>query len=300
MKLVLLYSPDGFDLDVLDNQKDLYKKLGCKVIWSNKIMPCDLIVILRANEKTQVVFPENTPLLFIDYSGQNVLDIFRKVKHENKRCITSRKNHNNLKDVYFGHPFVSIKRFSLPLKPKKFDFIHIGNYKERKKIKNLNKYFIEYINEVGAYVWGKNWQNSNFKNSKYMGPMHPKDVSLTYCQSKNSLGIKHDFQLGTAISGRYWQSTLNGCALYVEDEYLIDEIPGIFLYGTKSNISREDLRIKAIKYWEKQNKLQTEISTELLNSSNFSYNLFTYYFYKIKGSLYKIYRTLTYGIKKKY
>jgi hypothetical protein len=297
MKLVLLYSPDGFDLDVLENQRDLYGILGCKVIWTDKIFPCDLIVILRANEMTPLKFPEQTPLLFIDYSGQNVLDVFKEINHNNKRCITSRKEKNIIEDISFGHPFVSLERYSLPLKTLKYEFIHIGNYKKRKQIKLLNQDFIEFINGVSAFVWGKNWPKSSFTKSKYMGPMQPKDVSKTYSQSKYSLGIKHDFQIGTAISGRYWQSTLNGCSLFVEDEYLAKEIPGIYLYGSKINDSRKDIQNKARDYWKNQNNLQLNISRELLAKSNSSLNLIRYCFYKIKGWAYRAYRNLTYGIK---
>lgn len=298
MKLVALYSSDGFDLDVLENQIELYNELNCKVIWVNKIVKCDLLVILRCG-KNLLNINFNQPTLFIDYSGQDVLNAFSNLKLENKACITSQKNKSHINNVFFGHPYISLKLFSRSIQKIEFNLIHIGNYKPNRLIKKLNMLFIDYINENKVTVYGKNWPIDLFTKGEFKGPLNPEFVSELYSKSVVACGIKHEFQIGRAISGRYWHAPINGCALYVEDEYLVSEIPGIYLYGSELLESRETLQERAINYWSNQNKLQIDLSNSLINKSNFRiHNWLIYIRFRLYGLLYKKYRFLTYGIKK--
>ena len=51
-KVACIYSHDGFDLDVLLNQKDLLKQFKFSSIISDRIIKCDLLIVLRADLKT--------------------------------------------------------------------------------------------------------------------------------------------------------------------------------------------------------------------------------------------------------
>lgn len=300
MKVVLLYSTDGFDLDVLENQRQLYLALGCKVIWGGILVPCDLIVVLRCMREDVIIAPSDTPLMFLDYSGQDVYEVFENTLSTNKFCITSQKSLEDGKFVYFGHPYVSIESQSSNLSELQYTYVHIGNYKPKRTINNINSLFVNYCNAVNCNVWGKGWEDVPRNGFTFHGPLRPEKVSDVYSRSRFALGVKHDFQIGRAISGRYWHAPLNGCVLFVEDPYLLDEIPGIYLYGYEGYIpGREEIQRGARDYWEESNKLQKKLSIQLIQKvkTKFWKNIFIFYTFRIYSKLYENYRLRSYGKK---
>jgi hypothetical protein len=300
MKLVLLYSTDGFDLDVLENQKDLYTSIGYKVIWGSRLIQCDLIVVLRCEMNDVISIPKSTPVLFLDYSGQDVLTVYNNTDGKYKYCITSQKYYHDAKTIFFGHPYVSIDRYSLPLSELRYDYVHIGNYKKGRWIDVLQVSFIRYCKDVGCHVWGKGWTEEDLSRLNYYGALRPEKVSEIYSSSKIALGVKHNFQIGKSISGRYWHAPLNGCLLLVEDEYLVGEIPGIYLYtNSECSISREEIQAEARVFWNKSNELQKELSLKLMREAHTENWKKILYFliYKYYSILYEKYRLWTYGKK---
>lgn len=295
MKRVALYGEDGFDLDVLTNQIQLYESLGCSVAWAKSYVPCDLWVVLRGKRGHFLDVPEDQPCLFVDYTGHDVLEWYQTAKLDHKRCITSQKNQEDqTSGTYYGHPYVDVTSFTRPLTNLAFDFVHIGSYKHD-PARDLTQFdFIAELERTPCQLWGKFWDQTPLKH-RWNGPLNPSKVSEVYAQSRVALGCKYTHQLGKSISGRYWQAPINGCALWVDDDYLTDEIPGIFSYGTTDIPSRASIQTQATSYWQNQNKLQRSLSLDLLAQSRpkgFSELIWAYR--KFQGTAYRHYRLLTY------
>jgi hypothetical protein len=296
MKLVALYGEDGFDLDVLTNQIALYRSLGCRVVWSKKYVPCDLWVILRGKTGNFIPIPKDQPCLFLDYSGHDVLAWFQSSTVNHKLCITSQKHAENQEQgIFFGHPFVSIQDFQKEVAPLRYTKVHIGSYKnDPLRDPDLIDFHSE-LERNACVVWGKYWDKVALQHAEWKGPLSPKKVSSVYAQSLIALGCKYQHQQGKAISGRYWQAPLNGCALWADDSYLIDELPGVYPYGTTNLPSRNELQDTATNYWKAQNQLQTSLSTRLLTNPRPSTSSRAYWYrHALIGALYRAYRIFTY------
>lgn len=287
-KIVLLYGDDGLDPDVLLNQRDLYQNLGAIVIVSSKVLPCDYMVVTRVTSAVDFVNSNYRRLnsipyiLFLDYSGQQCHMAFSLLQHSNKRLITSRKEING-KNVTFGHPYVSIDRWTSRLIDGKrcYNCIHIGNFKKASKSDPLIGTFSEILKCNEIDVFGGFWPQIG-KNTRFHGKIDVDEVSDFYSQAVLSIGIKHPFQRGKAISGRYWHATLNGCHLLVEDDYLSDEIPGLIVYKCDTSFSLSQLpkveSPKALKklaryYWNNSNKIQMSFAVEGLALSKRKYKV---------------------------
>lgn len=273
-KFACIYSSDGFDNDVLLNQIDLLRQLNYKFIYSDKVLSCDLLIVLRAEKDVfpfQSVNKNNIKhALFIDYSGQDVHIVFEKCEHPSKYLITSRPKiiGNN---IFQGSPFISINRWIHNRKTdsyKKYDIVHIGHFKKNSSYDGLIQVFNDQVKKHNVDVFGNGWKD--IVNAKYYhGHIDVKSVSKIYSESKLAIGIKHPFQRGLAISGRYWHAPLNGCLLLVEDDYMCDEIPGIIKINYEADdikvisntykIDSRNIQVQAINYWTKSNELQLEI-----------------------------------------
>jgi len=274
-KVACIYSHDGFDLDVLLNQKDLLKQFKFSSIISDRIIKCDLLIVLRADLKTfpleELTSETVSQVLFIDYSGQDIHKVFFQSLHPNKYLITSKQDLVG-ENIFFGFPYVSLERWidnsQKSISEEQLNFVHIGNYKSNSKNDSLIEHFNNVILQTGAIVFGFGWEKI-IPVKNYMGAIKVEDVSKIYSKSKFALGIKHPFQRGNAISGRYWHATLNGCFLLTEDSYLQDLIPGIksisydenfdlnFLLGQSHD--KEIIKNQAFEFWQNSNKLQYEI-----------------------------------------
>jgi hypothetical protein len=280
-KIACIYSEDGFDRDVLLNQIDFLKLANFNYIFTNKLIKCDLLIVTRIVNNIFTKFVKNNILseikmiLFIDYSGQNCHNVFREIEHPNKYLITSRIELKE-KNVFFGHPYVSINRWKSSVvqsDKKKYNCVHVGHYKHDSSSDFLIKKFNEFISKNNVHVFGDRWSNV-LRAKNYHGKVNVSDVSAIYRNSKFAIGIKHPFQRKVAISGRYWHATLNGCALFVEDDYLLDEVPGLFLIDF-NNVSDFDfdkiiydssnIEKLALDYWQNSNKTQFELLNNLTN-----------------------------------
>jgi hypothetical protein len=306
-KIACLYSHDGFDLDVLLNQKDLLAENGFFTIATSKIIKCDLLIVLRANSNTFPFYNLNTEnvgrVLFIDYSGQEVFQVFFNCNHPNKYLITS-NNQLNGNGIFFGFPFVSIKRWvrknSQENQNRSIRFIHIGNYKFSSNADHLIQFFNDAIKSLETIVFGSGWEKV-LPKVLYKGAVSVEKVSDIYAKSQIALGIKHPFQRGNSISGRYWHAPLNGCALLVEDLYLADLIPGIiyvdyrsdlkYINGLKTNSTQ--IQKNALLFWDESNKLQLSLINTgedvIVKSTS---DVFKYTFYWITNLFYQNFKDL--------
>jgi len=276
-RIACVYGEDGLDPDVLLNQIDFLKKYGFSVVFATQLIKCDLLIITRLENNiflerlNSTIINDIKMILFLDYSGQNVHQVFRETVHSNKHLITSRDSFMG-KDIYFGHPYVSISRWKMRNSPgisRIYNCIHIGNYKFFSNYDNFIVSFNEIVMRNFVHVFGNFWPEIG-TNSFFHGKLKLNKVSKVYSESKFAIGIKHPFQRGAAISGRYWHATLNGCALLVEDDYLLNDIPGLHFYKCSSNLNLtnilnkivhdpEELRNSAFIYWTESNKLQESL-----------------------------------------
>lgn len=276
-RIACVYGEDGLDPDVLLNQIDFFKKHGFRVVFGSKIIKCDLLIITRVSGNdfqegiNSLLISQIRMILFLDYSGQNCHSVFNGINHKNKYLITSRDNFVG-KDIYFGHPYVSIPRWKIEntnYMNRVYNCVHIGNYKFFSNFDKFINNFNEIVSRNSVHVFGDFWPEFG-TNPLFHGKLKLKEVSKIYRQSRFAIGIKHPFQRGVAISGRYWHATLNGCALFVEDDYLINEIPGLHFYNCTSNLNltntlnrtvhdSDKLAYSAFSYWTESNKLQISL-----------------------------------------
>ena len=281
-----LYSQDGFDLDVLLNQIDLMKSLKLSFLFGDQIQKSNLLIILRIEnyDKFKKEFDSSKvkSALILDYSGQETLKVVSLFKEINIPYygITSDRLKVQPK-ILFGHPFISIDRWifdSTKTFSKSPKILHIGNYKGIQSKDNIvNILTNKILNSSEEFLlYGSNWPNS-IDRSCYKGPISVQNVSKEYSRHNLSIGVKHPFQRGKAISGRYWHAPLNGCQLIVEDKYLSKEIPGIIYFDfNKLNttkfrqvidkvnfINSSDVKREAKKFWEKSNNISIELIEKL-------------------------------------
>jgi hypothetical protein len=183
----------------------------------------------------------------------------------------------------------------MPLADLQFDFVHIGSYK-LDAARDLNSFdFIAELERTSCHIWGKFWDQVPLTKARWLGALNPKKVSETYAHSRIALGFKYTHQLEKAISGRYWQAPLNGCALWVDDDYLNGEIPGTFSYGTNELPSRTSIQKQATTYWQQQNELQRSLSRELLAQPRpKEFSVLRWIYHRLEGMAYRNYRLFTY------
>jgi hypothetical protein len=276
-RIACVYGEDGLDPDVLLNQIDFLKKYGFRVVFATKLIKCDVLIVTRVIENgfveriNTLLVSQIKMILFLDYSGQNCHRAFKEIVHRNKYLITSRGDCRG-EDIYFGHPYVSIDRWRMTpqsCKSRIYDCVHIGNYKSFSKDDKDIMSFNEIISKNFVHVFGDFWPGIG-ANPFFHGKLKLRMVSKIYRESNFAIGIKYPFQRGQAISGRYWHATLNGCALLVEDDYLINEIPGLYYYKCDSNLNLKNIMNQIVHspleleksaniYWSASNKLQCSL-----------------------------------------
>ena len=289
-RIAFIYGEDGLDPDVLLNQIDFLKKYGFRVVFGTKLIKCDLLIVTRIIEngfferKNTLLISRIKMIIFLDYSGQNCHRVFKELVHRNKYLITSRDDCRG-KDIYFGHPYVSIDRWRMKTQSHSsriYDCVHIGNYKVFSKYDKDIMSFNEIVSRNFVHVFGDFWPEIG-ANFFFHGRLKLSMVSKIYRKSNFAIGIKYPFQRGCAISGRYWHATLNGCALFVEDDYLINEIPGLYYYKCDSNLNLKilidqivhspgELEKAAYLYWLESNKLQCSL-LDFLDETKVQYQL---------------------------
>lgn len=99
------------------------------------------------------------------------------------------------------------------------------------------------------------------------------------------------FQRNVTFSGRFWQSTLNGCYLISEPGYYTNIIPGVietnyetenFNKAIHTVTNRNLLKKQAHNFWQKENdkirSIISSISPKSEKQKSFELLLFIYYF----------------------
>ena len=158
-----------------------------------------------------------------DYGGWGYDSFVNSVDHKKTYIFsTSEKTKERLiKNLGFPqeHIFIALPpvETSLWIAKKtriKYDFVHIGNYKNIEDDDNVRKSFLDCMLQLKVDVWGLGWINN--EKGKYHGKVGLFKVSDIYSSSKYALGLMYPFQRNVTFSGRFWHAPLNGCYLFTE------------------------------------------------------------------------------------
>lgn len=273
MKTCLIYGQNGLDLDVTFNLRSFYKILGFWVVFSEKLVSADILVILRGVDKPLEMAKCNFGIVHVyDYGGWSYDALVKSLNYktttifstfpETRQRIISELEFPE-KNIHIAFPPIDIQLWSKSLKPIKYEKVHIGNYKPIDGNDIINIRFNKAIIDYNVNVWGLGW-NGFIDMSFYHSKLGLFEVSNIYSQSRFAFGLMYPFQRNNTFSGRFWHATLNGCYLLSEPGLYTSDIPGII----ETDYSNEDIVNKCVfdydrnklicdakEYWSKQFQL---------------------------------------------
>jgi hypothetical protein len=273
MKICLIFGHDGgLDLDITLNLVSFYKKLGFKTIYSTKLYNADLLVVLRAIDKSIDLSTYYYQMIHVfDYVGWDYDRFLASIDHQITYifCTAEKKRQSIIEKCRFpeNHIFVVFPPVETSLwiakeQNRKYDFVHIGNHKFSVSTDSdpVKAKFDKILQTLNVDVWGRRW-NDIVKKELCHGEIELFNVPKIYAQSKIALGLMYPFQRDVTYSGRFWLAPLNGCFLISEQGLYTREIPGIIesnytFLDIKNKINAEldktELKEVAKKYWDKQ------------------------------------------------
>lgn len=266
--LCLIYSDDGFDQCVLFNLMHLYKTLGFLVTFSNRVIDCNLLVIIRGSSITLPdYFDRNIPIHVYNYVGNDITNILGEISENPYFVIAPSQDLLDFNQVDSDRGVIAFppvytqawisqaRRTSTSTYP----LVHIGNRK--KTLGALSDPYakaLETLTSSGRVdVWGRGWRRREIAKGKYHGYVEVFNIKHIYCRTEIALGLLYPFQrkLGT-FSGRFWQAPLNGAMLLSEANRFIGVIPGVYEtdlvnidLDVRRKYSRDDIADASICYW---------------------------------------------------
>jgi hypothetical protein len=296
MKTCLIYGHNGLDLDVTLNLRSFYNKLGFSVFFSEKLLDSDLLVVLRAVDKTIDITPFSFALVHVyDYGGWDydafVRTIDKKITYifctsEVKRSRLIELLHFPKEQVFVALPPVDIKLWSKKIKEVKYNIVHIGNYKPITEKDAIKERFNETIKHFKTHVWGLGWQ---LERGLYHGKIGVFSVSGIYAHSQFALGLMYPFQRDVTFSGRFWHAPLNGCYVFSEPGFYCKKIPGVI----ETDYSIEDIEKKTSVIIDRI-ALQNEVKEFWLKQNDATLALVVPTLNHIKGTEFRLKKILTF------
>jgi hypothetical protein len=267
---VLIYGHDGFDPDVVRNLRSFYGQLGFRCFQSRRLLPADVLCIIRAPESEMRV-PAYSQIHLFDYVGKDVAQTLSGYAHPEDVHIFSSSPARVARirelistrgmGIHVQLPPVDVLAWRKRRARECFGVVHIGNYKPYYSEANADPFasrFLSRIQDGSVKVWGRGWQGIAPRHQE-MGRAALRNVSSIYARSKVALGMMYPFQRNETISGRYWHAPLNGCALLTELNSGIDHIPGVYQtdyteesIGAALDVAERDrasLQDSATEYW---------------------------------------------------
>lgn len=302
MKTCLIFGQNGLDLDVAFNLQDFYSRIGFKTFFGEKICNADLLVIVRAINKPLNLDKYNFSQIHVyDYGGWGYDKCIETLDCDKTYVFTtSNEKKNNLIDnlllpserVFVTFPPVSTQLWVMPYKKeRKYDFVHIGNFKKIDDSDAISVKFHKVIEKLHPHIWGIGWNN---QSKKYHGKLGLFDVSKIYSKSKYSLGLMYPFQRKSTFSGRFWHAPLNGCYLFSEPGLYTNEIPGVIEVNynieeinelTTSLLDFREVQQKSIDFWDNKFLEHQNLVLMLLEGvkyrSTYGFNFFLFKFINI-------------------
>ena len=270
MKTCLIYGQNGLDLEIAFNLRSFYKALGFKTFFSEKLYDADLLVVVRAVDKTIDTQTLNFSLVHVyDYGGWDYDAFVRTIDQKITYifCTSSiKKNrlieilHFPANQVFVALPPIDIKLWCKKIKELKYNTVHIGNFKPITEDDSIKDRFNQTLSYFKTHIWGLGWQLDKYQSH---GKTSYFTVSSIYSQSKFALGLMYPFQREVTFSSRFWLAPLNGCLLFSEPGLFTSKIPGVI----ETDYSQEDIEEKfnikydryilqneAKKFWLQQNE----------------------------------------------
>lgn len=282
MKTCLIYGHNGLDLDVTLNLRSFYRQLGFLVSFSDKLYDANLLVVVRAINKPIDLNNFTFTIIHVyDYGGWDydnfVLSINKQITYYFCTSELKKQKLTNLLSVpedhvYIALPPVDVKLWSKKIKPIKYNFVHIGNFKPIAGEDVFKLKFNNAIDHFKSNLWGAGW---DICNDYYRGKAGLFQVSDIYRQSKYAFGLMYPFQREVTFSGRFWHAPLNGCMLISEPGLYTQNIPGIIEVDYSqvdiqqkiaNGFDREQLQTESQVYWSKQYLITKGYVIPTLNS----------------------------------
>jgi len=237
-KSCVIVGQDGWDIDVLVNLTFFYASYGFRVFFSKKPEPADLIVIMRFDPTSSLVFDNintNTPIHIYPYVGYKPEAQVQQIKQFPVSIFAPSDSLLVDSELIFqriAFPPVYIPFWSRYSEEREFEFVHIGNLK---RINGTGTWreaeeLIKVLQNEKAHVWGRGW-NQVINISNWHGPVGILRVPNIYSRTKYALGLMYPYQIRSrTISGRFWQAPLCGAALVCENS-VRQVIPGVYPIG---------------------------------------------------------------------
>ena len=229
-----IYSPDGFDIDVLWNTKCLYERVGFSVFSGANPFPCNVLVILRGkpSELSAIHFPASDEIHLFDYAGQDTAAFANQLLDRQVLCISASEAAYARCNVTHGQvliagPYVDIERWvcKRPIR-RNGKCCHIGNYKSQSAGDVYLEQMSRFVREQDVGVWGAGWE-TQLPSHRYYGHAYVHDVADIYSKFRFALGIMHPFQRDVTYSSRFWFGPLNGCTILSEPGSFVGLVPGV-------------------------------------------------------------------------
>jgi hypothetical protein len=211
----LIYGHDGFDLDVLMNLLDTYRRLGFLVAYSNHLAPADLLVIQTPFD-VALDLSTYTFIHIFDYVGLSISGLLESIPtgvdahvftSSTSRMDSLRSGPTSIPTDNIQNAFipVDLKRFSGLPRKRKHGMVHIGNFKPY-YAEQIDKYatnFLQVIGEFDVDVWGSKTWETFIRKESFRGRAMLREVAPIYATSDFALGMMYPFQRGVTYSGRF-------------------------------------------------------------------------------------------------
>jgi hypothetical protein len=273
MKTCLVYGHNGLDLDVTFNLVAFYKKAGLSVFYAETLYDADVLVVLRAVDKTIDLSAFNFSMVHVyDYGGWDYNAFIESIDHAISYifCTSEEKRNRILNNtsfpenrIFVAFPPVATRLWMSNLKKNEYEIVHIGNYKPITEADHYKENFNRSIIDHNVHVWGLHWSGIVSKDL-YHGKASQFSVSGIYAKTAWSFGLMYPFQRKVTFSGRFWHAPLNGCLLFSEPGVCTKNIPGVI----ETDYSFEDIaekikslapgkqavQKKALAYWTGENE----------------------------------------------
>jgi hypothetical protein len=276
--LVNIVGLDGFDIDVAENLRVCYRRLGQSVVLSRTPMRADILAIMRGAVR-ELDCSGWTQVHVFNYVGQdrsamtltNARDVIFIDSNdvEAKRCRPQMDCKTVTREIVAWHPvYPSLwAKGALRLRAA---VNHIGNYKRLGNADGDDECQLEMVaalRTLRAPVWGRGWEKI-LPRDCVRGPVSLWSVIEIFRSTGVTLGLRYPTQRRmNLISGRYWLGPLNGCVVLSQEPSLPTTVPGLvfspFRCHTDVDVrdrTRASLAMEACEFWT---RYSSDFETEL-------------------------------------
>lgn len=278
-------SHDGMDMCVCANTKVLYERLGILPALCTRLVPADVLVLLRGGGSFDVDCAEYQSVHVYNYVGQDRSGITLRnvrhlvvIEHQDSLAHLRPKADRAPDHVVSARHAVYPEMWRRPPRRYTIDSCHIGNYKPITRDGALDppqRNLISHVNSHSVPVWGRGWDD--LLDARCLkGSVSLWRVPEIYAHASATLGLRYPYQREhDLISSRYWLAPLAGCPVISDEPPLRDPVPGVFFdtfdnarVRRMSQSARADLATESARYWSDRTQcLESRLSSAMTGLS---------------------------------